>query len=173
MFVCPVPKISQVMIKWRRRASHLGRFTLWHNGCRATQLGRFTLWHNGRRATQLGKFTLWHNGRQTKPGLMHVPGVADIYQRQGQIMLKNVKAESKVKFWKMKALDDSAITDRCTLYEDSANFLKDARFTKTEYQTSANLWKNATCELAHQSEAKRKQAPQSEANVCRQRKCNL
>ena len=42
MFVCPVPKISQVMIKWRRRASHLGRFTLWHrdNGCRATQLGR-------------------------------------------------------------------------------------------------------------------------------------
>ena len=31
MFVCPVPKISQVMIKWRRRASHLGRFTLWHS----------------------------------------------------------------------------------------------------------------------------------------------
>ena len=29
MFVCPVPKISQVMIKSRRRASHLGRFTLW------------------------------------------------------------------------------------------------------------------------------------------------
>ena len=24
MFVYPVPKISQVMIKWRRRASHLG-----------------------------------------------------------------------------------------------------------------------------------------------------
>ena len=35
----------------------------------------------------------------------------------------------------MKALDDSAITDRCTLYEDS----EDERFTKTEYQTSANL----------------------------------
>ena len=30
VFVCPVPKISQVMVKWRRRASHLGRFTLWH-----------------------------------------------------------------------------------------------------------------------------------------------
>ena len=43
MFVCPVPKISQVMIKWRCRASHLGIFTLCHNGCRATQLGRFTL----------------------------------------------------------------------------------------------------------------------------------
>ena len=30
-----------------RRASYLGRFTLWHNGRRATELGRFTLWHNG------------------------------------------------------------------------------------------------------------------------------
>ena len=29
---------SQVMVKWRRRASHLGRFTLWHNCCRAAQL---------------------------------------------------------------------------------------------------------------------------------------
>ena len=27
VFVCPVPKISQVMIKWRCRASHLGRFS--------------------------------------------------------------------------------------------------------------------------------------------------
>ena len=82
VFVCPVPKISQVMIKWCRRASPLRRFTLWHNGCRATQLGIFPLWHNGRRATQLGKFTLWHNGRRTKPGLVHAPGVADIFQRQ-------------------------------------------------------------------------------------------
>ena len=56
----------------------------------------------------------------------------------------------------MKPLHDSAITDRCTLYEDS----EDERFTKTEYQTSANLWKmNATRELVRQSEAKRKQAP--------------
>ena len=54
-------KISQVMIKWRRRASHLGRFTLWHNRCRATQLGRFTLSHIGRRATQLGKFIMCYN----------------------------------------------------------------------------------------------------------------
>ena len=57
-----------------------------------TQLGRFTLWHNGRRATQLGQFTLWHNGRRTKPGLMHAPGVADIFQRQWWTMLKNMKA---------------------------------------------------------------------------------
>ena len=84
MFVYPVPKISQVMMKWCRRASHLGRFTLWNNGRRATQLSRFTLWHNRRWASQLaGKFTLWHNGRRAKqPGLMHAPGVARIFQRK-------------------------------------------------------------------------------------------
>ena len=68
MFICPVLKISQVMMKWRLQASRLGRFTLWNNGRRATQLGRFTLWHNGRRAKQ--------------PGLMHAPGVALIFQRK-------------------------------------------------------------------------------------------
>ena len=57
--------------------------------------GRFTLWHNGRRATQLGRFTLWHNGRRTKPGLMHAPRVADIFQRQWRTMLKNMKAYPK------------------------------------------------------------------------------
>ena len=84
MFVCPVPKISHVMMKWCRRASHLGRFTLWNNGRRATQLSRFTLWHNRRWASQLaGKFTLWHNGRRAKqPGLMHASGVARIFQRK-------------------------------------------------------------------------------------------
>ena len=71
------------MMKWRRRASHLGRFTLWNNGHRVTQLGRFTLWHYGRLATQLSRFTLWHNGRRAKqPGLMHAPGVARIFQRK-------------------------------------------------------------------------------------------
>ena len=49
-----MPKISQVLMKWRRRASHLDRFTLWHNSRRGTQLRRFTLWHNGRRAKQPG-----------------------------------------------------------------------------------------------------------------------
>ena len=66
-------------------------FTLWHNGCRATRLGKFILWHNGRRAKQVGKFALWHDGR-TKPGLMHAPGVADIFQWQWRTMLKNMKA---------------------------------------------------------------------------------
>ena len=46
MFVCPVPKISQVMMKWHRRALHLGRLTLWHNGRQAAQLGRSILWLN-------------------------------------------------------------------------------------------------------------------------------
>ena len=66
MFVCPVTKISQVMMKRRRRASHFGRLTLYNNGRQATQLGRFTLWHYGRLATQLSRFTLWHNGRRAK-----------------------------------------------------------------------------------------------------------
>ena len=100
MFVCLVPKISQVMMKWCRRASHLRRFTLWNNGRRrASHLGIFTLWNNGRLATQLcrftlwhnrrwvsqlaGKFILWHNGRRAKqPGLMQAPGVARIFQRK-------------------------------------------------------------------------------------------
>ena len=71
-------------MKRRRRASHLGRFTLLNNGRRATQLSRFTLWHNGCRASQLaGKFTLLHNGRRAKqPDLMHAPGVARIFQRK-------------------------------------------------------------------------------------------
>ena len=69
--------------KGHRRASHLGRFTLWNNGRRATQLGRFTSWHYGRIATQLSRFALWHNGRRAKqPGLMHAPGVARIFQRK-------------------------------------------------------------------------------------------
>ena len=95
----------------------------------------------------------------------------------------------------MNALDDSAITDRCTLYRDSANFLKDESTDRcTLYEDSANFSKDerftknirpqqtferctprtqeSPHELARQSEAKRKQAPQSEANVCRRRKCN-
>ena len=72
-------------MKRRRRASHLGRFTLWNNGRRATQLGRFTLWHYGRLATQLSRFTLWHNGRRAnykQLDSMYVPGIARIYQRK-------------------------------------------------------------------------------------------
>ena len=69
-----------------RRATQLGRFTLWHyTGVQVhAQLSRITLWHNGRRASQLaGKFTLWHNGRRAKqPDLMHAPGVARIFQRK-------------------------------------------------------------------------------------------
>ena len=59
------------MMKWRRRVSYLGRFTLWHNGRRATELGRFTLWPKGRQATELGRFTLWHNSRRVTIQLFH------------------------------------------------------------------------------------------------------
>ena len=38
MFFCLMLKISQVMMKWCRQASHLGRFTLWRNIHRTTQL---------------------------------------------------------------------------------------------------------------------------------------
>ena len=50
-----------------------------------------------------------------------------------------------------------------------STLLKDERFTKTERQTSANVWKlndedtRISSELARQSEAKRKQTSQSEA----------
>ena len=71
----------------------------------------------------------------------------------------------------MNALDDSANTDRCTLYEDSANFLKDERFTKNiTYQTLANRFERWT---PRTQESPRELARQSEANVCRRRKCIL
>ena len=35
---CSFVRCRKVMVKWRRRASHLGRFILWHNGCQASQL---------------------------------------------------------------------------------------------------------------------------------------
>ena len=87
MFVCPVPKISQVMMKWCRRASHLGIDFLC--GITAAELHNSVdlLWYYGRLATQLSRFTLWHNGRRAKqPGLMHAPGEARIFQK------KNMKA---------------------------------------------------------------------------------
>ena len=69
----------------------------------------------------------------------------------------------------MNALDDSANTDRRTLYEDS-NILKDERFTKSDHSNPLKDERRGHKnhhELARQSEVKRKQAPQSEANVCR------
>ena len=78
--LCQGQFVPYQLMKKRRRASHLGGFTLLNNGLRATQLGRFTLWHYGRLATQLGRFTLWHNGRRAKqPDLMDTPGVARIF----------------------------------------------------------------------------------------------
>ena len=108
---------------------------------------------------------------------------SQIFRRQWRIMLKNMKASSKVKF-NSKLLKDerfgrfskhrsmyalrrfSKLFKRWTPYEDRISDLgkplKDERRGHTNHH-----------ELARQSEAKRKQTPQSEANVCGRRKCNL
>ena len=46
----------------------------------------------GCRAAQFSRFTLWHKGSRTKPGLMHAPGIAHIFQRRWRTMLKVMKA---------------------------------------------------------------------------------
>ena len=93
---------TQVLMKciWRHRDSLLGRFTLWHIGCRATQLGRFTLWHNGRHKLHNSVNLLCGTtaAELNNPvSVMYAPGVAHIFQRQWRTMLKNMKARSKVK----------------------------------------------------------------------------
>ena len=112
-----MPKISQVMMRWRRQASHLGRFTLWCNRCQATQLGRFSLWHNGRRAKQ--------------SGLMHAPGVAQIFQgcwTLSKIQQTQINSRSSANSWNMHAL------------RKFSNILKDERFMhKDRLATSANF----------------------------------
>ena len=81
--------------------------------------------------------------------------------------------------WKMNALEDSrrpsANSKICTLYENSAQFYKmnDLRRQSSRPQQTFERWTprkhELPNELARQSEAKRKQAPQREANVCRRR----
>ena len=160
----------------------------------AQRLPSFTELHNSvdllsdstaRRATQLGKFTLWHNGRRTKPGLMHSPGAADLFLRLWRTILKNMKAfKSKLKF-NIKLLKDERfgrfrkhrsmyalrrlgkLFKRWTLYEDRIFDLRLKTFERWMPRTQ-----ESPHELARQSEAKRRQAPQSEAKVCRH-KCNL
>ena len=64
----------------------------------------------------------------------------------------------------MNALEDSANTDRCTLYEESANFFKKRR-TLYEDRIPVERWTSRTHEtprgLVRQSETKRKQALQT------------
>ena len=69
MFACRVPKKSQVVTKWRRRASHLGRFTLWHGGRRATtEKARETLLQTFTRATKF--WAGWKKLTESKPTKM-------------------------------------------------------------------------------------------------------
>ena len=188
-------------MKWRCQTSHLGRFTLWHKGRRATQLGKFTLWNNGRRAKQPalmhapGVAHIFQIKDSDEP-------CCKIWRLDPRWILvrvfyfrKLLKDERFGRFSKhrsivdlKKTLEISALYEkkiqqtfkRWTLYEDRvaelSKRLKDKRFPKAEYQQKFEKWTPRTHEspreLAHQSEAKRKQAPQTEANVC-QNKCNL
>ena len=103
MFVCPVPKISQVLMKWRCRDSLLGRFTFWHIGCRATQLGKFTLSHNGRRAKQPS-----FSDACTR-SCTHFPKTVTNHAEKYE---GSIQSKIKSKLLKNNALEDSANTDR-------------------------------------------------------------
>ena len=85
MLVCPVPKISRVMMKWRRRAAQLGRFTLWRNGRRAiNSADLLCVTPNGRRVTQLGYLLCGTTAAELNNpvSLIHAPGVTNSFQRQ-------------------------------------------------------------------------------------------
>ena len=158
MFVCPVPNISQVKMKRRRWASHLGRHTFWHDGRWATLLlGRFTLCDTTAAELLHHSVDLLCGTTDAEPlnpvSLMHAPGVAHIFQRQWRTMLRKYEGliQSKQTPDKHRSI--------CTLYED-------------KYHRWGQRTHESPCELAHQSEAKRKQSLYSEANVCRH-KCNL
>ena len=88
-------------MKWRRRASYLGRFTLWHNGRRATQLGRFTLWHNSRRDKQRGFIDACTRSRT------HFPKTVTNHAEKYEGLI-----QSKILLRVLNALEDSTNTDR-------------------------------------------------------------
>ena len=108
--------------------------------------------------------------------LTHAPGVTHIFQRQWQTVRKNneVLIQSKILFGVLNALEDSRNTFRdfqqtleiCMLYED-INSRPQQTFERWTLRTH-----ESPRELAHQSEAKCKQLPQSEVEVCRH-KCSL
>ena len=85
MFVCPVPKISRVMMKWRRRTAQLGRFTLWRNGRRViNSADLLCVTPNGYRVTQLGYLLCGTTAAELNNpvSLIHAPGVTHSFQRQ-------------------------------------------------------------------------------------------
>ena len=153
MFVFLVPNISQVMMKYEMEPpSYTTRQIsfVWHNGRRATtQLGRFTLWHNSRQDKQRGFIDACIRSRTHFPKT--VTNHAKKYEGliQGKILLRV-----------LNALEDSTNTDRQQTF---SKLLKYVRFTKTNRAPRTH---ELPRELARQSEAKRKQSPQRETNVC-------
>ena len=160
----------------------------------STQLGGFTLWHNRRRATQLCKFTLWHNGRRVKSTRFdactrrrtHFPKTvtnhAEKYEGsiQSKILLrlfdfsKLFKDERFGRVSKHRSIVDLQQTLEITFY---LLFIQQTFKRWTLYEDwIADLSKRLKDEhwghTVHQSKAKRKQAPQSKAKMCRH-KCNL
>ena len=160
----------------------------------STQLSGFTLWHNRRRATQLCKFTLWHNGRRVKSTRFDactrcrtyfpktVTNHAEKYEGsiQSKILLrlfdfsKLFKDERFGRVSKHRSIVDLQQTLEITFY---LLFIQQTFKRWTLYEDRiADLSKRLKDEhwghTVHQSKAKRKQAPQSEAKMCRH-KCNL
>ena len=191
MFVCPVPKISQVKMKRRRRASHLGGDTLWYNGRWAiSQLGRFT--SCGTTAAE----PLQYSVRFTLCGT----AAAELLHHSVDLLCGTTAAELLG-----NSVDLLGGTTAACMHQESHTFSKDSDEPCWKYEgliqskillrvlnaleDSTNTWQTqidiyalrrhiesrtheTPCELEHQSEAKRKQSLHSEANVCRH-KCNL
>ena len=159
MFVCPVRKISQVIMKWRRRASHLGRFTLWNNGRQATKVDRFNLLSGTTSAELHNSVNLlcgitaaepnnpvWYIQQESHTFFkdsdepcwkMWVEGLI-----QSKINDKLLKDERFGRFSKHRTIGDLQQTiAMCTLYKDWANVWKmsaeDTRITKW---VSASKW---------------------------------
>ena len=87
MFVCPVPKISQVMMT--SGAAEL-----------RNSVDLLCAWHYGRKVPQLGKCTFWHHGRRAEqPGLIRAPGVERIFQRKMFYFSKLLKDE---RLWEIR-----------------------------------------------------------------------
>ena len=151
MFVCSVSKVSQVMMKRHRRA-HISVDLVC--GTMAAELHNSVDLLCGTTAAEP------HNSVDLVCGTM----AAETFERW--------------MFWKIQQtqIDSRPSANSWNVYtlQRFSKLLKDERFTKTIKDLSKGLRTHESPhELDRQSEAKRKQAPQSKANVCRWQWQNL
>ena len=146
MFVCPVPKISRVMMKWRRRAAQLGRFTLWRNGRRVIQPGFIDACTRSHK--QFPKTVTNHAGKY-----------------EGIIQSKTLLRVLNWTLWQIQQPQIQQTLEICT--PTKRNSTPQQTFRRWTPRTP-----ESPRELARQSEAKRKQSPRTEAHVYRH-KCKL